>query len=84
MPFQEFVASSDANGTSRAIAEAETEPVGFAVGGEGEDRVASERAVGLGKIGLVTAAVRWVPRSNASGKLSGLGSGHSGPTSGMR
>ena len=50
MRFQEFVVGSDVNGTSRPFAAAEAEPVGFAVGGEGEDRVAGERAVGLVKI----------------------------------
>ena len=49
MRFQEFV-SSDVNGTSLPVAAADPEPVGFAVGGEGEDRVAGQRAVGRVKI----------------------------------
>lgn len=48
--FQEFVGNSDVNGTSRLFAAAEAEPVGFAVGGEGEDCVVGQRAVGLVKI----------------------------------
>ena len=50
MRFQEFVGSSDVDGTSRPFAAAETKPVGFAGGGEGEDRIAGQRAVGLGEI----------------------------------
>ena len=40
----------DVNGTSRPVALAEAKPVGFAVGGEGEDRVAGQQAVGSTKI----------------------------------
>ena len=43
---------------SGPIALAEAKPVGFAVGGEGEDRLAGEQAVGLVKIPWGDQAVR--------------------------
>ncbi len=58
MRFQEFVGSTDVNGRSRSIAAAEAEPVDFAVGGEGEDRVAGQRAVCASKIPMGNQALR--------------------------
>lgn len=39
------VGGSHVNGTSRPIAPADAKPVRFAVGGEGEDRIAGQRTV---------------------------------------